>query len=218
MSDSHSGRITIAECEICSALQDVETSFSKWGWDELARPLPIAASRLAPVEDTTTYDKERHHVRRCPICGTFYQYDQSYEYLVNGSEDEEVLTRLTPSQVRRFLSEREYEDLCAWMAHCMTATELSVRRYAAQSLVAHHLERGEPDQVTPYLQLDADVVDGVLLFLVRESDDLERLRRLLPLQPALEELARAAGSEVAGRASYLLKLVQRFADDAAQRR
>lgn len=216
MSDPHSGRITIARCAICRTLQDVETSFSKWGWDDLARPLPIEASRLVPVEDTPACDQERHHVLRCPICGTFYQCDQSYEYLVNGSEDAEVLTRLTPAQARRFLSDHEYEELRAWMAQCMAASEPSVRRYAAQSLVAHYLERGALDQVIPYLQLDADVVDGVLLFLVRESDDPERLRRLLPLQPALEELAHAAVGEVAGRAGYLLQLVQRFAANEAQ--
>jgi len=201
-----STRTTIAECEICRSLRDVETSFSKWGWDELTRSLPIEASRLVPVEETTSYDAERHHVRRCPVCGTFYQYDQSYEYLVNGSEDEEELTRLTPTQAKRFLTEEEYEAVVAWMAECMTHAEAPVRRYAAQSLVAHHLERGELDRVLPYLRTaDAEVVEGVLLFLLRLSDDQEHLSRLLMLEPALQYLAHLPDSEVSGRASYLLE-------------
>jgi hypothetical protein len=81
-------------CTICSRLQDVETSFTKYGWEEQDRPLPPEAGLLEPVEALDTYDKERHHVRRCPLCGMLYQYDWTYEYLVNGSEDEETLTRL----------------------------------------------------------------------------------------------------------------------------
>jgi hypothetical protein len=81
-------------CEICSRLGQVETSYTKFGWEQDDRPLPPEASRLEPVEPLDSYEKERHHIRRCPLCGMLYQYDWTYEYLVNGSEDEEVLTRL----------------------------------------------------------------------------------------------------------------------------
>lgn len=204
-----SRRITIADCEICRSLCDVETSFSKWGWDEFTRSLPVAASRLVPVENASSSDVERHQVRRCPICGTFYQYDQSYEYLVNGSEDEEVLTRLTPAQARRYLKEQQYAGLMAWMVECAADAEASVRRYAAQSLVAHHLERDELDQVLAYLRLaDPEVVEGVLSFLARESGNKELLARLFVLEPALGELARGPDSEVSRRASYLLSVMR----------
>lgn len=85
------------ECEICSKLRDVETSFSKWGWPEMDRPFPAEVGRLVAAEDASG-EKENHHVKRCPICGTCYSYDFSYEYLVNGSEDEALLTRLTPEE------------------------------------------------------------------------------------------------------------------------
>ncbi len=81
-------------CEICSQLEDVETSFSKYGWPEMDRPLPPSAARLEVVEALTDYDPENHHIRRCRLCATRYQYDWSYDYLVNGSEDEERLARL----------------------------------------------------------------------------------------------------------------------------
>lgn len=94
-------------CEICSKLSDVETSFYKYGWDDMDRPLPAEASRLEPVGPIDSYERERNHLRRCPVCGTYYHYTWSYEYLVNGSEDEEVLTRLTPEQAGRLLGDQE---------------------------------------------------------------------------------------------------------------
>jgi len=215
LANPESTRTTLAECEICRHLSDVETSFSKYGWDEMTRSLPAEAWRLLPVEDTSSYDAERHHVRRCPICGTFYQYDQSYEYLVNGSEDEEVLTRLTPTQARRFLSDADYEGLIAWMAERLGDVDGSVRRFAAQSLVAHYLERGEWNQVLPLLEsVDAEVVKGVLFFLVRQWSDAERLGQLLPLKPALQQLAHHPDGEVSGRASYLLGGLERLLEQS----
>ncbi len=83
-------------CEICSQLRDVETSFSKYGWPDMDRSLPPAAARLVPEGPTDSYESERHHFRRCPLCGTRYQYDLTYDYYVNGSEDEETLTRIFP--------------------------------------------------------------------------------------------------------------------------
>ena len=37
-------------------------------------------------------------------CGTYYLYRTDYEYLVNGSEDEEYLTRLTEEQAAGYLT------------------------------------------------------------------------------------------------------------------
>jgi hypothetical protein len=91
-------------CEICSQLKDVETSFYKWGWDEMDRPLPIAAARLVQVMTLDAYEPALRSLRQCPLCGTGYLYESSYEYLVNGSEDEEVLTRLTAEQTQTYLA------------------------------------------------------------------------------------------------------------------
>lgn len=81
-------------CPICSQLKDVQTSFYKYAAPEYDIPLPAAAAQLVVVKDLTLQDVENHHVRCCPQCGTLYRYDVSYEYLVNGSEDEERLERL----------------------------------------------------------------------------------------------------------------------------
>ncbi|MEW5873177.1 MAG: hypothetical protein AB1894_28215 [Chloroflexota bacterium] len=101
----------VSECEICSQLDEVETAFYKYGWDDLDRPLPEAAGRLVPIEGISTYEKENDHIRRYPLCGLYYHYRCTYEYLVNGSEDEVTLTRLTPAQSRLLLAPGEYERL-----------------------------------------------------------------------------------------------------------
>jgi hypothetical protein len=98
-------RVPISECEICSKLGEAETFFYKYGWDDLERPLPPEASRLERVADSEAEDSDSRHVRRCPLCGTFYHYSASYDYYVNGSEDKETLTRLTPDLAARYLTE-----------------------------------------------------------------------------------------------------------------
>jgi len=44
-------------------------------------------------------------LKQCAACGTYYLYETDYEYLVNGSEDEEVLTRLKEEEARELLRE-----------------------------------------------------------------------------------------------------------------
>ena len=88
-------------CPICSQLGDVHISFYKYAAPEYDRPLPEASQKLVILPTLGASDPEKEHVRRCPQCGRLYHYAFSYEYLVNGSEDEEVLTRMTPDQEKR---------------------------------------------------------------------------------------------------------------------
>jgi hypothetical protein len=89
-------------CPVCGMLRDVETSFSKYGSPSMDRPLPEAAARLEIVPSLGEEDPRKGHTRRCPSCGAFFAYRLTYEYLVNGSEDEETLTRLSPSEAQTF--------------------------------------------------------------------------------------------------------------------
>ena len=194
----------LSDCEICSHLAEVETSFSKYGWEDMTRSLPPAAARLLPAEDISTGEKEHHHVKCCPLCGTFYQYDFSYEYLVNGSEDEEVLTRLTPDQARRFLSDRDYAARIAQMQAALAHPGALTRSYAAKCLVSHHLERRDPSAIVPLLtHPDADVVRGALAFLARRVATGEATEDIFKLQPVFTELATTTSPEVAEKASYI---------------
>lgn len=89
-------------CPICSQIQDVETSFYKYDWPDHDQPLPAAAASLVII-DVIGKDREKFHLRRCPSCATLYTYQFSSEYFMNGSEDEEVLTRLSHAEAQVYL-------------------------------------------------------------------------------------------------------------------
>ena len=86
-------------CPACGPLKDVECSYSKYGAPEYDRPLPAAAAGLIVMNIPAEPDPEKRHVRRCPVCGALYAYLSWHEYVINGTEDEEELTRMAPSDV-----------------------------------------------------------------------------------------------------------------------
>ena len=175
--------IPISDCEICSQLSESQSSFSKYGWDDSTRALPAAAGRLVSTGFIAPYDREENHLERCPVCGIFYHYRSSYEYLVNGSEDEEILTRLTPAECRAFLAEGEYERL-----------------------LAHHLALGELAAVEALLcGTERDVVYGALDFLVSQAAQDGLPPETAALRSTVTRLAASPDQAIAGKAGYLLK-------------
>lgn len=81
-------------CPICAALPAVAYAHQKYGWPENDTDLPAAVGALVVVRDFWPYGSRRLQLLRCPICQTGYLYRSDYEYLVNGSEDEQFLQRL----------------------------------------------------------------------------------------------------------------------------
>ena len=197
--------IPIAECEICSQLEEVETSFYKYSWDDMTLLLPPAAARLEPAEDISSGEKKENHIKRCPVCGIFYEYSMSYEYFVNGSEDEEKLTRLTPTQARRFLTDEEYDRLIGIIQSSLDDPNILTRRYAAKCLVSHHLELGEMDAVRQYLSHpDREVALGALRFLLMLAERREKVKELTGLKDVIEGLEGCPDQEVSQKAGALL--------------
>ncbi len=93
-----------AGCSICSSLKDQEAAFQKYGWEENDTYLPAAYNQLDEVVNLKPHDSSRQlKLLQCPECHTYYLYRTDYEYLVNGSEDEEYLTRLTPEEATQYL-------------------------------------------------------------------------------------------------------------------
>ena len=90
-------------CSVCSQLADRETAYQKFGWEENDTYLPAASDALVIVRDFKPYSSRKLQLRRCPECGTYYLYSSDYEYLVNGSEDEETLERLTAERAAELL-------------------------------------------------------------------------------------------------------------------
>ena len=64
--------------------------------------------RLAPIEtclrDFKQHSSRKLQLQQCPQCATYYLYRTDYEFLVNGSEDEEELTRLTDEAAAEYLA------------------------------------------------------------------------------------------------------------------
>ena len=94
----------LAACDICSQLTDQEYATQKYGHEEDNSYLPAASSHLNIVKDFKPGSSRQLQLRRCPHCGAYYLYQTDYEYLVNGSEDEESLTRLTAEQAVEYLN------------------------------------------------------------------------------------------------------------------
>ena len=100
----HHGRkdTTTRNCSICSGLSDSESAFQKYGREEDNTYLPTAAGLLTVVRDIKPNSSRKLQLQQCPECGTYYLYKSDYEYLVNGTEDEEDLTRLTDEQAAEY--------------------------------------------------------------------------------------------------------------------
>ena len=143
---------------------------------------------------------------RCPVCGIYYQYRCTYEYLVNGSEDEETLTRLTPSQARAFLAEGEYEALIAFHQDALTHAEAKTRSYAGKCLLSHYLALDDLAAINALLaHPNRDVVYGALSFLASLAWAGLRPPETTALRDRITNLASSSDRPIAERAAYLLK-------------
>ncbi|HQE92991.1 MAG TPA: hypothetical protein PLH19_09170 [Anaerolineae bacterium] len=204
--------IPIAECEICSALDEVETSFSKYGWDDMDRPLPPAAARLEFFKALDAHDAERHHIKRCPVCGIFYEYRLTYDYYVNGSEDEEELVRLTPAQARDLMDEAIYAFLMDRMREGLTDARPLTRRYAAKCLVSYYMKRQEMALAGEVLaHPDPEVVKGALFFLRQLANDGDRLPEIASIKTTVEALVQHADPDISGGAQSVLRCIEVYA-------
>ena len=92
------------QCKTCSSLKDQENAYQKYGWEQDSTYLPAAARQLLVIVDLRPYGSRKLQLQQCPECGTYYLYTTDYEYLVNGSEDEEILMRLTQEQATEYLN------------------------------------------------------------------------------------------------------------------
>lgn len=84
-------------CSICRTIPDRAEAFWQGGQLTSGR-LPGAESKLTVVGAPFFNDRYSHShscLEQCPKCGTYYDWSFTYEYLVNGSEDEIVLTRIS---------------------------------------------------------------------------------------------------------------------------
>lgn len=93
-------------CRTCFTLSGHEYACQKFGWEETNTHLPSAIEKLVIVRDSQPYGSRKFQILLCPECNTYYLYQTDYEYMVNGSEDEEFLTRLTEDEANDYLNEK----------------------------------------------------------------------------------------------------------------
>jgi hypothetical protein len=90
-------------CNTCSSLLDEEYAFQKNGRPADDSHLPAAAGKLELVRDLDPISGRAKHLKRCPECGTYYFFRTDYEFLVEGTEDEQFLKRLTDEAAAGYL-------------------------------------------------------------------------------------------------------------------
>ena len=209
--------ISLADCPICSQLDEVVASYYKYGWDDQTVPLPPAAGLLGPTEDVAPNSAQAQQVKRCPHCGTYYAVEESYEYLVNGSEDETKLTRLTPDQARGLLDAGTYEFLMTHLATDLAHPDAATRRYAGKCWTSYHLERGEIAGLARYLRnADAEVVKGALFFLWQLysawwwQPDNPRITCIVQLKDEFQKLTQHPDESVSRAAPYIVHDLERL--------
>jgi hypothetical protein len=104
MTDANSAPARHAGCSICGELHDEEYGYQKYGWPDDDSFLPAAVERLVTVRDLKPDSGRALVLKRCPECSTHYLYRTDYEFLVNGSEDEQFLTRLSDEKADELLN------------------------------------------------------------------------------------------------------------------
>jgi hypothetical protein len=91
-------------CSICSGLDGYEHASQKGGRPDDDTSLPPSASRLTVVRDFAPGADRELQLRQCPECRTSYLYRTDYEFLVNGTEDDQYLARLSEAEAAEYLT------------------------------------------------------------------------------------------------------------------
>lgn len=102
------GKIIIGdgECMTCGNIKNIENAFQKFGWENDNTYLPASVLRLEIVRGRVA--SRSRQIRKCPECGTYYLYENSYEFFVNGAEDEQSIKRLTDAEAKKYLKQKDW--------------------------------------------------------------------------------------------------------------
>ena len=98
MTDDSNNGARHERCRICSRLKGHELGRQTHGRPEEDTSLPDAARHLRNVRELDPGSVRYAWLRQCPECATYYLHRDDYEYLATGSEDEQLLTRLTDEE------------------------------------------------------------------------------------------------------------------------
>ena len=206
----------ISRCRICKNLGEIETSFVKYGHEREDIFLPGAANELQPIGDISSSEARNDHIKVCPSCGTYYHYRWSYEYLANGSEDEETLIRLTPTEAKEHMTRARYNLLIKNLKSDLEKRNPQTRGYAAKSLISHFLWEDKSKQAAEILDSRSQPVrEAGFRYLVRLMERPEWVPKLVTLENAFQNAREDKSDSVRWYAKRLLDFCAKNADTPA---
>jgi hypothetical protein len=93
------------QCSICSQLKDYEYALQTHGRPDEDTFIPKIAEKLKNIIELKPDSVRYTWLRQCPECATFYLHKNDYEYLATGSEDEQILTRLSDEEGAKYMAQ-----------------------------------------------------------------------------------------------------------------
>lgn len=103
MTSGSNSNVRHRHCSLRSRWKDYEVGRQTHGRQEEDTFLPGAARHLTNVRELEPGSVRHTWLRQCPECATYYLHRTGYEYLATGSEDEQILTRLTDEKAAEYL-------------------------------------------------------------------------------------------------------------------
>jgi hypothetical protein len=196
--------VSLHKCRICKNISENEYGVHPVSPSATYRPLPTEAKKLIPIEESDTESKKNHHIKQCPICGVFYKYYEHYEYDVAGSVDELYLTRLTPTEAKDLMNEREYNMRIGHLVEELVSSHLVTKRYAAKGLTSYYLNQEDIEKVVRLLDSnDEDIAMAVLRYL----DNITEQWWILKNMHLIEQIANTAAKSDRYKDNPILKQI-----------
>jgi hypothetical protein len=186
--------IPISKCKICKKIKDYEYEETKNGEldDDVANNsgFPPEVWKLENIERDQCYTRRRKNpFASCPNCGVRYLYSYSYDYYVNGAEEEHELDRMAPTDVKNwtvfdvkkekeapgnFMSDKEYAWRIENLKNDIESKSALDREYAAISLTIYYIDEGDQDSILKLLKSDDKLIlKTVKKTLSQRKDDIK---------------------------------------------
>jgi hypothetical protein len=89
------------ECAACGKLGANHFAMQKHGQEGEDTFLPAAVGKLKGVRAVRHPQEGKGHLQQCPDCGAFFFFRNEYEYLATGSEDTQILIRITAEEAEK---------------------------------------------------------------------------------------------------------------------
>ena len=173
-----------SQCSVCSVLGDFQYGFQKGGRDEDNSFIHPISDKLEEIEDRGSSGSREHKILRCPQCGTWYQYDTDYEFLVNGTEDEQTLRRMAPAEVYSRYGKKQYETLTAYLRNIVENPDPEIspedRAYAIRSIVGECVRCQDAGSLESFLfSPKKEILDQTLAYLRDFLDNYYNKKKVL---------------------------------------